>query len=146
VDLLVRVLLCHLLGCFTFHNGTIAFIRRDIIFGRGSLLIQHPTRGLLLKQHAQLVPLVERGVCQRHSLLLPLLLYAKLGRLLSVQLLYLLDYLAYLPIQGRDLWLILSMNRLECALTVSGGSQVLQGGGRGEINLARGAQRDVLLA
>jgi len=101
-------------------------------------MIQHPTGGLLLEKHAQLVPLVERGVCQRHPLL-PLLLYAELGCLLSVQLLDLLDYLAYLPIQGRDRRLILSMDRLEGDLTISGGSQVLQGGGRGEINLARGA-------
>ena len=147
--LLLRVLLCHLLGSFTFHYRAIAFIRGDrplIIFGRGSLMIQHPTGGLLLKQHAQLVPLVECGVCQRHPLLLPLLFYAELGRLLSVQLLDLLDYLAYLPIQGRDRRLILSMDRLEGDLTVSRGSQVLEGGGRGEINLARGAQRDVLLA
>ena len=55
-----------------------------------------------------------------------LLLYAKLGGLLSVQLLDLLDYLAYLAIQGCDRRLILSMDRLESGdLTISGGSQVL---------------------
>ena len=112
-------------------------------------MIQHPT-GLLLEQDAQLVPLVECGICQCHPLLLlPLLrhlLYAELGGLLSVQLFDLLDYLAYLPIQGRDRRLILSMNGLEGGLTVSGGPQVLEGGGGSQVGLARGTQGDVLLA
>jgi hypothetical protein len=103
-------------------------------------MIQHPT-GLLLEQDAQLVPLVECGICQCHPLLLlPLLrhlLYAELGGLLSVQLFDLLDYLAYLAIQGCDRRLILGMDRLEGGLTVSGGPQVLERGGGIQVSLAR---------